>query len=397
MDVRSRKFAVGAALIASLATPVAAQDAGTVAAAILRVEHELPLPISRLDLPPEDLGIAGARVATADNQTTGTFMGQEFTLTEVSVPPEEAVAALEDLLGQGVRFVATMADADTTLALADAAGGQALVLNALAADDRLRGADCRPNLLHVAPSRSMMADALAQFLMVKRWDDWLLIEGSHDRDALLGEAFRHAATKFGATVAEIRIYEDRGGARSTDAGTAQVQVEMPVFTQRAPAHDVLIAADESQVFAAYLPFHTWDPRPVAGSAGLRPATWHPSHEAWGARQMQSRFERAAGRAMRPEDYNVWMALRSLGEAAQRTSSTEFDALADYIKGPEFQLGVFKGQAVSFRDWDNQLRQPILLANDNMVVTVSPQDQYVHQVSPLDTLGSDRPETECNFD
>jgi ABC transporter substrate binding protein (PQQ-dependent alcohol dehydrogenase system) len=396
MDVRSRKFVVGAALLASLVTPAMAQDTGTIAAAILRVEPELILPISRLDLPPEDLGLAGARLATADNQTTGTFMGQEFTLAEVSVPPEDAVAALDDLIGQGVRFVATMADADTTLALADAAGERALVLNALAPDDRLRGADCRPNMLHLAPSRSMMADALAQFLMVKRWDEWFLIHGSHDRDVLLGEAYARAATKFGARVVETRLYEDRGGARSTDAGTAQVQAEMPVFTQRAPAHDVLVAADESQVFAAYLPFHTWDPRPVAGSAGLRPTTWHPAHEAWGARQMQSRFERAAGRHMRPEDYNVWMALRTIGEAAQRTSSTDFATLVGYIRGPEFQLGVFKGQAVSFREWDNQLRQPILLANDNMVVTVSPQDQYVHQVSPLDTLGTDRPETECRF-
>jgi ABC transporter substrate binding protein (PQQ-dependent alcohol dehydrogenase system) len=396
MDVRSLKLVVGATLLASLVTPAMAQDTGTIAAAILRVEHELVLPISRLDLPPEDLGLAGARLATADNQTTGTFMGQEFTLAEVSVPPEDAVGALEDLIGQGVRFVATLADADTTLALADAAGERALVLNAFALDDRLRGADCRANLLHLAPSRSMTADALAQFLMVKRWDEWFLIHGSHDRDTLLGEAYAKAATKFGASIVETRLYEDRGGARSTDAGTAQVQAEMPVFTQRAPAHDVLVAADESQVFAAYLPFHTWDPRPVAGSAGLRPTTWHPAHEAWGARQMQSRFERAAGRHMRPEDYNVWMALRTIGEAAQRTSSTDFATLVDYIRSPEFQLGVFKGQAVSFREWDNQLRQPILLANDNMVVTVSPQDQYVHQVSPLDTLGTDRPETECRF-
>jgi hypothetical protein len=30
----------------------------------------------------------------------------------------------------------------------------------------------------------------------------------------------------------------------------------------------------------------------------------------------------------------------------------------------------------------------------VVVSVSPQDQFVHQVSPLDTLGTDRPETTC---
>jgi ABC transporter substrate binding protein (PQQ-dependent alcohol dehydrogenase system) len=296
-----------------------------------------------------------------------------------------------------VRFVATMADGDITLALADAAGERALVLNAFAPDDRLRGADCRLNLLHLAPSRSMMADALAQFLMVKRWDEWFLVEGSHDRDTLLGDAYRRAAAKFGASVVETRIYEDRGGARSTDAGTAQVQAEMPVFTQRAPAHDVLVSVDESEVFASFLPFHTWDPRPIAGSAGLRPVTWHPAHEAWGARQLQTRFERAAGRAMRPEDYNAWMALRVLGEAAQRTNSTDYATLVDYIGSPEFSLGVFKGQSVSFRDWDNQLRQPILLAFDNMVVTDSPQEQYVHQVSPLDTLGVDAPETDCTIE
>ena len=50
--------------------------------------------------------------------------------------------------------------------------------------------------------------------------------------------------------------------------------------------------------------------------------------------------------------------------------------------------------MTFRDWDGQLRQPILLAAGDVVVSVSPQDEFVHQVSPLDTLGTDRPETEC---
>ena len=116
-------IAAGVAAMLLLAVLPAHARAETVAAAVLRVEHPRPLPISRLDLPPADLGLAGARLATEDNATTGRFMGQEFTLEEVTAPPEEAVAALEALLGRGVHFVATLADADTTLALADAAGG----------------------------------------------------------------------------------------------------------------------------------------------------------------------------------------------------------------------------------------------------------------------------------
>jgi ABC transporter substrate binding protein (PQQ-dependent alcohol dehydrogenase system) len=350
-----------------------------------------------LDLPPEDLGFAGARVATEDNATTGRFMGQEFTLTEAAVPEEEAVAALEAMIAEGIRFVVTLADADTTLALADAAGDRALILNALAPDDRLRGADCRVNMLHLAPSRSMTTDALAQFLMVKRWDEWFLIEGSHERDKLLADAYRRSAAKFGARIVEERVFEDTGGARRTDSGHVQVQAQMPVFTQGAAEHDVIVAADETEVFAAHLPFHTWDPRPVAGSAGLRPVSWHPALEAWGGTQMQTRFDKAAGRWMRPEDYNAWMALRAIGEAATRTQSGEFETLRDYMLGDEFALAIFKGVAANFRDWDNQLRQPVLLAADRVMVSVSPQDQYVHQVSPLDSLGTDRPETECRFE
>jgi ABC transporter substrate binding protein (PQQ-dependent alcohol dehydrogenase system) len=396
MHIRSRKLAVSAALIASLATPVGAQDAGTVAAAILRVEHERPRPISRLDYPPEDIGFAGVRLGIADNNTTGTFMGQEFTAEEVSVSPDEAVAALEDLLTQGIRFFVTMADAETTLALADAAGDQALIFNAMTQDDRLRDADCRANLLHTAPSRAMLTDALAQFLMTKRWSDWFLIEGSHEGDQLLASAYRRAASKFGARIVEERVFEDTGGARRTDAGHIQVQAQMPVFTQRAEEHHVVVTADETEVFAAFMPYHTWDARPVVGSSGLRPVSWHPAQEAWGGTQLQTRFVRLAGREMRPEDYDAWIAIRSLGEAAQRTNSTDYQTLVDYIRSPELQLAVFKGVAANFRDWDGQLRQPIVLAADKVVVSVSPQDQFVHQFSPLDTLGTDRPETECSL-
>lgn len=385
-----------AAVLAGPAGGQQQQAAGAVAAAVIRVEHETPLPISRLDLPPEDLGFAGARLATEDNQTTGGFMGQEFILREVSTPPAEALTALEAVLAEGIAFVVTMADAETTLALADAAGDRALILNAVAADDRLRGEDCRANLLHLAPSRAMLTEGLAQFLMFKRWSDWFLIEGSHPEDAALADAYRRAAEKFGARIVETRVFEDTGGARRTDAGHVQVQAQMPVFTQRAPDHHVLVAADETEVFSAYLPFHSWDARPVAGSAGLTPTSWHPAHEAWGATQMQRRFEELAGRPMRPEDYTVWMALRVLGEAAIRTGSTETATLRDYVLGPDFELAAFKGQAVSFRDWDHQLRQPVLLAADNVVVSVSPQAEYVHQFSPLDTLGADRPETQCSL-
>ncbi|MFD1696059.1 ABC transporter substrate-binding protein [Roseibium aestuarii] len=365
-----------------------------VRAALLRVDTTGSLPISRLDLPPEDLGIAGGRLGTEDNQTTGRFTDTTYTLETRVVAPEAAVEALDELLGQGIGLVAVMADGATVAELARRAGERAVILNASAPDDDLRSEACAANLLHVAPSRAMLADALVQFLVWKKWPRIFLIHGSHPADLALAESYRRAARKFGAKIVEERVFEDTGGARRTDSGHVLVQRQIPVFTQRAEDHDVVVAADESDVFAPYLPYHTWDPRPVAGSAGLTPVSWTWAHEAWGATQFQRRFEKLNGRPMRPQDYQAWLAMRVIGEAVTRTGSNDPARLRDYVLSDGFELAAFKGQKVTFRPWNGQMRQPILLTNLHLTVSVSPQDGFLHQTSPLDTLGLDRPESGC---
>lgn len=382
-----------------IAGPAPAQEQPTptvIRAAVLRVDRPGLPPISRLELPEEDLGFAGARLAIEDNDTTGRFMGQDFEAEEVIATPETAADELERLIGEEVEFIVVLADDATMLALADQAGDRAMLFNAGARGDNLRGKDCRANTIHVAPSHAMLADGLAQFLMWKKWPLWFLIEGSHPEDTAFANALKRSATKFGAKIVEERLYEDTGGARRTDSGHVQVQKQMPVFTQSAPDHDVVVAADEAGIFAAYLPYQTWDPRPVTGSAGLVPRTWHPAMEAWGASQFQNRFEDLANRPMREEDYQTWLALRMIGEAATRSQSGDPETLKEFMLSENFEVAGFKGQKLTMRDWDHQLRQPILLTTGLLMASVSPQEQYLHQVSQLDTLGIDRPETECKF-
>ena len=379
-------------LLGAFGTPVWAVDARIT---VVVVEEERPLPLSRLDLPADDAGFAGARLGLDDNATTGGFLGHTFEAVEITIPPEE-IATLPETVGPD-GLVVVIGDADAVLGVADAlAGTSALILNASAPDDRLRNEACRANVLHVAPSRAMKTDALAQFLVWKKWTDWLLIHGSHPRDRLLAEAYRRSATKFGARIVEERVYEDTGGARRSDSGHVLVQRQMPVFTQRAPDHDVVIAADESAVFGGYLPYRTWDPRPVAGSAGLEVLNWHPGHEGWGATQIQRRFERAAGRRMTALDYQAWLAVRILGEAVTRSNTADPAALRDYVLSDAFEIAAFKGQALTFRTWNNQLRNAILMTDGKLIVSVSPQEEFLHQVTRLDTLGYDEPESTCTF-
>ncbi len=366
-----------------------------VKAAVLRIDYQTLLPISRYDLPPEDLGFAGAALADEDNWTTGGFLGHSYETTMVATTPEEADAALEGILEAGTRLIVVQARKDDLLRLTDrAAEAGALVFNARAAETELRSDACRANLMHTAPSYAMMADAVAQFAVWKQWSDWFLISGSNSDDVAFAEAFRKSAAKFGARVVEDRTFEDTGGSRRTDSGHVMVQRQLPAFTQEAPEHDVVVAADVTDYFAAYLSYHLWTPRPVMGSGGLVPTTFHGAHEAWGATQFQTRFEELTGRYVQPEDYNVWLALRVVGEAVTRANTAEPDGVRDYATSDDFELAAFKGQKVTFRDWNGQLRQPILLYDGTITVSVSPQEGFLHQSSPLDTLGLDRPESQC---
>src|SRR5690606_15816564 len=63
-------------------------------------------PLSLLDFPPEDEGTAGAKLAIADNNTTGRFLKQEFALEVLeSAPPEELVLRVKENAAAGVGFV----------------------------------------------------------------------------------------------------------------------------------------------------------------------------------------------------------------------------------------------------------------------------------------------------
>jgi len=386
-------------LTASMSTVMAqapAPDTQKIGIGYLRVAGDNILPLSRIDIPPDNDGEAGAQLGNRDNQTTGRFTKQDFTLTEEkAASDDEALAALDKLLATGLRMIVLDAPAATQLKLADrAATSGAILFNVSATDDALRAENCRANLFHIAPSRAMLADALAQYMAWKKWRRWFLVSGVNPGDKAFADALRRSAKRFGQQIVEERQYQDAGGARRTDTGHEQVQQQMPVFTQRAAEHDVLVVADESEVFGAYLPYRTWDARPVIGTTGLVPTTWHPAHEGWGGTQLQSRFERAAKRHMTPRDYQAWEAVRIIGEAAVRTKSNDVKTLRQHILSPEFGLGAFKGQAVTFRTWDRQLRQPILLVTLQMVVTVSPQQGFLHQRFETDTLGIDEPESKC---
>ena len=220
-------------------------QAAPLAIGYLSLRVPRPVASTLIEPPPADEGVQGARLGLADNATTGRFTGQGFTLEERRAEePEEALEALRGLLASGIRLV--VADLPAEVLLQAAAEPDALLLNIAAPDDALRNADCRRNMLHVLPSRAMLADALAQYLAVKRWRNLFLAVGPAPGDLLYAEAVRRAARKFGLRIVLDKPWTHEPGAQRTDTGHMSIAAEAARFTQGAPAYDVLVVADEAR-------------------------------------------------------------------------------------------------------------------------------------------------------
>ncbi len=243
----------------------------------------------------------------------------------------------------------------------------------------------------------MLADGLAQYLIWKQWRDWVLLYGSHERDQLSPTRCGAPPPASAARSSPRRSSRTPARRGAPDSGVVQIQRQLPVFMQDLPDHDVVLVADESEVFGTYVPFRTWIPRPVAGTAGLMPIGLASGQRAMGRHADPEPFRQGQGRRMAlSKDTPAWTAARIIGTRQRafvgRRPAKQIEA---FILADDFSIAAFKGQKLIFRKWNRQLRQPIFIGDRPAgSVSTSPQEGFLHQFSELDTLGVDKPETKC---
>jgi ABC transporter substrate binding protein (PQQ-dependent alcohol dehydrogenase system) len=380
------------------AGPPSPADAATVEIVYLGLAEKRTYPETYLDQPAADEGIQGARLALADNMTTGRFTGQSYRLDEAIQPDAAAVvAAFKKFVAEGRRDFVVDLPAPLLLQVADLPDARdATLIDATDSDDILRAEGCRRNVLHVLPSRAMLADALMQYLVVKNWRRIMLVSGKEAADKLYADAIRQSAKKFQVRIVADKPWTFNPAEQKADTGHFQVNTEVADLT-RGIDYDVLVVADEEANFGDWLSYRGEKPRPVGGTQGLVPTAWARPFDEMASTQLQARFLKQAHRWMTPRDYGGWLALRAFGEAATRSGSADPAKIAAFLHGKDFELAGYKGPPLTFRPWDGQLRQPVLLVDDDRsLVSISPQPGFLHQFYETDTLGVDRPESKCHM-
>ena len=336
--------------------------------------------------------IDGARAALRESRVIGRAIGAWFELVERTLGAgDDAVAAIEGLAARGTRvFLLDLPLEEVTRAGAALADRDLLLFNIRHRANALRGQACSPVLFHTIPSEAMLMDALAQYLFKKTWTEVLLLEGEAEADKALSAAFQEAARKFRIEIVDVRPFVLGNDPRMRD------QTNIPLLTGGAD-YDVIFLADTLGEFGRYVPYRTYDARPVVGTEGLTAATWHWTWERHGAPQLNQRFDRIAGRRMAGPDWAAWAAVKATVEAMVRTESRAIAEIRAFLVSDDFVLDTYKGVPGSFRPWNNQLRQAILLHTHNAVVARAPIEGFLHRKNNLDTLGRDEPESACRFE
>ena len=335
---------------------------------------------------------AGAEAAIRESSYQAASLKTTLKLERASAPDAAGLqAALARLEKQGVRFFIADLPGPVLAQLAAATKGREItIFNVSAPDDALRQAACQKHVLHTIPNHAMSADALAQYLVERKWRNVLLLQGPGEEDALQAAAFERAAKRFGLKLVEKRKFLLSNDPRQRDLGN-------PALLTAGADYDVVYVADADGEFARGLPYRTVKPRPVVGSEGLAALAWHWNWERHGAPQLNGRFEKQnPGRTKGNADWAAWIAVKSVVEAMQRTGGADYRKLAAYLRGPEITIDGFKGNRLSFRAWDHQLRQPLLIGTHNAVIERAPLEGFLHQGNKLDTLGFDQPDSTCRM-
>jgi len=367
--------------------------------AYLGKAYREPAPLSLLKpavIPDE--GLAGVRLGTNYNNQAGKFLGLKYVLDETMVPEDgDVVAAAKKLLAAGEHLIIADLKAPDLLAVADLPEAKnAIILNIRARDDVLRQTQCRVDVFHLMPSDAMLTDALAQYLVWKKWTRWFLVRGQHPADVEYANDITRSAKLYGAKIVAERAYELQTGARRVDTGYQEIQTQMPMLTRGVPDYDVAFVADQTNSFGVYLQYRTTDPRPVVGTDGLEATAWGAAYESYAAETLHDDFLKLANREITVRDYEGWLAASLLEMAVKQGSARNVDAIRKYISADSLKLAGYKGESMNFRSWDNQLRQPILLMDQLSLVSVSPQPGFLHPVYNTDTLGIDQPQSQCKF-
>lgn len=243
--------------------------------------------------------------------------------------------------------------------------------------DRLRNEECGDYLFHVEPSDAMYLDAITGWFVRAGFRRWAFVHDDDER----GKALYQRA----AWALESRHFAGREAARvalpapAEDVAWGEVVARLKrgrpdvVLLLLGPARQLefleasATAGEEWEVAGFPYPdaqtrafYAAWARAGAHDEDLYRASAWEATLDAYGAREFNERFAARWGTPMDASAWAAYQAVRIIYDSAIATRSLDGPRLAAHMADPNSVFDVWKGIGVSFRPWDQQLRQSLYL-------------------------------------
>jgi ABC-type branched-subunit amino acid transport system substrate-binding protein len=383
---------------------------------VVRIAH-----LSRRQGPDAEMAayaIMGTQLGAEEADVTAGMFGTKVELIIEDAVTSENVVSLTSKLSSLEHLSAIVAalDDQTTARVSDVTQQQRLVcLNTAARGGVLRGEQCHRLTFHVEPDVAMYTHAMGQWLVHNNRKRWHFVVAE---DSAAQEVY-HRASRFlqkqgGINLGHSLIAPGRSDYTEVVAPLARGDAEAIVVALRGEELRHFLVQYKASGLKALLAGIPLDMLALwqAGAESLQGVwvtSWYHELERFSARELNRRFLRRFEKRAEGFAWTNWAAVKLVVEGVLRSASTDAMALVNYLEGAP-QFDGHKGKALTFRDWNHQLRQPlyVLKAREskpdnpwNLLELLgempSPATRGKSVAEVLDTLGEPQAESTCRLE
>jgi ABC transporter substrate binding protein (PQQ-dependent alcohol dehydrogenase system) len=315
----------------------------------------------------------GLRMGEKEYDLNARLLGGRFQVLIRSAQTATAAAqAADSLVAQGASALVGGFSGQAPALARVAQARRIPFLNIGDPSDRLRNEACNPYMFHLEASAAMYLDALATWFVRAGLRTWFLVYGGPEGGDLRARARKALLERhFGARIVGEKEVQERAFQEVLQAiRRAQPQVVLlllPPEAQLAFLGQYERVGLDAQVTGFPYPeaqtrafFRQALARAPRSGAGYRVVLWEAKLDAYGARELNARYLEMFGLPMDPPAWAAYQAVKILFEAVAFTQSKEGRRIRAHLLDPQAVFDVHKGIGVSFRPWDQQLRQALYL-------------------------------------
>lgn len=364
-------------------------------------------------------GVAAAGLAAEEANYVAEAFGKVVRLLpEKAASPDDAARKAMKLIRQGgAKAILGGGDDSLTQAIQEASTREGIVfLNTMSRSEALRGAKCHRLAFHIEASLAMYTDAMGQWLVRRaKQPRWGFLTPDSESGAEMERLAKRALRRHGGTAVAREVVPASGRdyraalAKLAKAGPDVVIINLsgpPLLT--ALAQFMELGLEVHVAGAAMETLEFWQAEPTR-LTGVWPSLWSYEFRKYSGRELNKRLAARLGHPAASHAWASYTAMKAVWEAVLKSGGIDTASLVSFFEKGR-GVDAHKGQPLTFRPWDHQLRQPLMIVQSK----VPPKDAKRWDIfkllgevplrgtpgksraAVLDTLGLSAAESKCHF-